>query len=532
MAVSGTPELAAYAGFIASDPIPLMRDSEWTGVVPYYEPTGAASTRFLIYIPDSGISGDQALVTTYTTGTATQWVIRYGNSPTGSLKVQAYDADGSVLLDSGFITFNVIGKKTRISLDLSQVGSDIEWDVSTLEPGASVGLTFGGTLSSQTLGRVLKVVASAGGGILDSAMGHISVQSAVESIHDLGPQLGAYDGESAGRRIERLCAEENISFTSAGDLDDSTKLGPQTPDTFINLITEAAETDLGLLYEPRNDLGLAYRTRTSLYNQAAMVALDYEEGHLAPPLEPVDDDQSTRNDVTTTRKSGSSARYVMESGPLSVADPPAGVGRYDEQVTVNVQSDGELLNQANWRVHLGTVDEARYPQITVDLSSPGVASDAGLTADVVFMDLGDRLTIDNQPAWLPPNQISQLVYGCSERMATYDWEITVNCVPESPWQVAVYGTSRYGTEYSTLNSSVTSSATSISVATSKGPLWTTSAGDLPLDIEIGGERMRVTAISGSSSPQTFTVTRHINGITKSHSSGSVVKLANPAVRAL
>ncbi|GIH27609.1 hypothetical protein Aph01nite_59190 [Acrocarpospora phusangensis] len=530
MTITGSPDLAAYDGFVSSDPIPLLEGSVWNGVVPYYASSNEATLRFLLAVPDAGISGDQALITMYTSGSATQWLIRYDDS-SGNLKVQSYDADGGVLLDTGFIAFPTKGLKLRVSLDLEQNGSNIDWVISTLEPGAPSGLTFNGTLNSHTFGRVNRVVVAPGGSVFDTAIGHVSVQATITSVHDLGPQLAGYDGETAGRRIERLCDEESIPFSSVGDLDDSTKMGAQRTDTLLNLLTEAAESDLGILYEPRTALGLSYRTRLSLYNQSAGVELDYEAGHLAPPLEPIDDDQAARNDITVTRRDGSSARASLDTGPLSTADPPLGVGRYSDQVTINVQSDGDLPNQAYWRLHLGTVDEARYPQVSMDLSSPGVSGDSGLTQDIIDMDIGDRLTIENQPAWLPPDLISQIVYGFSERMAPYDWDITVNCTPESPWQVAEYGTARYGTEYSTLSTSANSSTTSLSVATSKGPFWTTAPSDMPMDIVVGGERMTVTAISGASSPQTVTVTRSVNGVAKSHVSGSAVKLFTPAVRA-
>ncbi|WP_433519036.1 hypothetical protein ACQP2T_28065 [Nonomuraea sp. CA-143628] len=531
MTFTGTPDLASYTEFDSSDPIPLLADSVWTGVVPAYTVTGDASIRFLLAVPAAGISGDEALISIYGSGTAAQWVIRYGD-PGGDLKVQAYDEDGNVLLDSGFMVFAVTGKKLRVALDLDQNGANIDWDLSILEPGATSGLTAGGTLASRTLGQVQRIIVSVGGGITDTAIGHISVQSAITSIFDLGPQLAAYTGETAGRRIERLCDEEQITFTSVGTLDDSTAMGPQKPATLLDLIGDAADADMGILYEARNQVGLAYRTRSSLYNQAAAVALDYDARHLSPPLEPVDDDQNVRNDVTVTRNDGSSARAVVTTGPLSTAAPPNGVGRYDEQVTVNVAADTDLPDQANWRAHLGTVDEARYPQVTVNLASPGVSSDAALTADVIALDVGDRLTIDNPPSFLPPDQISQIARGYTETLTPKEWSITVNCTPETPYQVGVYGTDRYGTEYATLNSSATSSATSLSVATSKGPLWTTAAGDMPFDIAVGGEQMTVTAISGSSSPQTFTVTRHVNGVTKSHAAGAVLKLFTPAIRAL
>jgi hypothetical protein len=72
-------------------------------------------------------------------------------------------------------------------------------------------------------------------------------------------------------------------------------------------------------------------------------------------------------------------------------------------------------------------------------------------------------------------------------------------------------------------------------------VWTTTAAhssDFPFDIEVintgalSGERMTVTAITGSSSPQTFTVTRGVNGISVAHSSGATVRLWRPGQIAL
>ena len=41
---------------------------------------------------------------------------------------------------------------------------------------------------------------------------------------------------------------------------------------------------------------------------------------------------------------------------------------------------------------------------------------------------------------------------------------------------------------------------------------------------VGGERVTVTNITGASSPQTFTVTRSVNGVVKAHTSGTDVRL--------
>lgn len=89
---------------------------------------------------------------------------------------------------------------------------------------------------------------------------------------------------------------------------------------------------------------------------------------------------------------------------------------------------------------------------------------------------------------------------------------------------------RADTTGSTLASGVTSTGTTLSVATASGPLWSTT--DEPYDIVVGGEVMTVTTVTGASSPQSATVVRSVNGIVKAHSSGAVIRLAQPARAAL
>ena len=81
---------------------------------------------------------------------------------------------------------------------------------------------------------------------------------------------------------------------------------------------------------------------------------------------------------------------------------------------------------------------------------------------------------------------------------------------------------------------MSSSATTLSVATtnSGSPLWTTAAADFPFDVTIAGEQITVTNITGTSSPQTFTVTRSVNGVVKAQSAGAAVALFHAPILAL
>ncbi|MFF0136771.1 hypothetical protein ACFYRN_10020 [Streptomyces sp. NPDC005227] len=94
---------------------------------------------------------------------------------------------------------------------------------------------------------------------------------------------------------------------------------------------------------------------------------------------------------------------------------------------------------------------------------------------------------------------------------------------------------RGDTDGSQLAAGATSTATSLSVAVTAGPLWPTTAADpaeFPINVLIGGEEMRVTGASGTSSPQTFTVVRSVNSIVKAQTSGTDVRLADMPIIAL
>lgn len=79
-----------------------------------------------------------------------------------------------------------------------------------------------------------------------------------------------------------------------------------------------------------------------------------------------------------------------------------------------------------------------------------------------------------------------------------------------------------------LSASATSGATTISVATT-GPKFTVVGANLPVDIIIDDEELRVTAATGAT-PQVLTVTRGVNGTTAAaHSSGALVELARTYV---
>ena len=452
---------------------------------------------------------------------------------TTTVRLLLADADGGTIVSSDDTTPADIAALTsgwcRIAISANLVGGwAVMWQASGGTAGGLININLfdiAGSVTQVTTGTI----PSTFGGL---ALGHLAVFTSqltgwADDVY-AGADV-AYNGETAGARLVRLAAEENIPLELTGAVAQDQPMGYQTVATLLDTMQACADTDGGVLYEPRDVLGLAYRDRVSLYNQTPTV-IGFSQ--LVPPLDPEDDDQRTVNDVTVQRAGGISARAVLTSGALSTQTPPAGVGIYPATPTLSLFTDDQAPQIAGWLLHLGTVDENRYPVITVYLQR-----NTELLAAVSALDVGSRIQVSNPPLdKLPPGAIDQLVEGYTETLAQHRWEFALNCAPASPWTVGylddlVYG--RADTDGSSLATGATSTATSLSVATVAGAsLWTTSASDTPFNVLVGGERMTVTNVTGSSSPQTFTVVRSVNGVVKAQTSFTDVRLAEPTIIAL
>jgi hypothetical protein len=342
-----------------------------------------------------------------------------------------------------------------------------------------------------------------------------------------------YSGENAAQRLTRICSVGNIPFTLDGTAADTTIMGPQYSEAKLTQLRDAEATDLGILTEPRNGFGLLYRTMRSMMAQTPAVTLDHSAKQLAQPFEPTDDDTLTRNDMSVQRREGGSYRLTKESGTLSAANPPVGVGRYRDEATVNTLTDEQLPGIAAWLVANGTLDEARFPVITADLTLDGIKNTAGLDAACQAADIGDLLVLTQMAALSMYADVSLIILGYTETISdgAFKHVIKWNCAPGTLFRSAVYGSTpgsgpdRYDTGGSTLVSGVSTTATSLSVATVVGAaLWTTDATAWPFDIQVAGEQMRVTNVTGATSPQTLTVTRSVNGVVKSQAAGAEIRL--------
>ncbi|MET7452541.1 hypothetical protein ABZT03_11705 [Streptomyces sp. NPDC005574] len=516
---SGTLALASYDLFAASDPLPdLTAAAVYGGVAKYGDPT-ASQVRFLAAIPKAGLSDGKVVCAIdqvdYSAGSAQFWELYY--AATGNtLTLRQHASDGTALGVELPHTLDVRGRRLYVSVELEESGTGITRAVRLTDVTTGAVVAVSDTVAVTQLTRVASVqfgpasrsvVGPIGTQYLPGVtVGHVTVENAITATTALGARLNPI-GETAGRRIQRLCGEDAIPFEWIGELDDTVPLGAQPKQNPISVIQEAVLADGGMLYET-SERGLGYRTRASLYNQTPALVLDYAGFNLAEVPVPVEDDRYLQNRVVVT-VNGVSETYEETSGTLGTGQ----VGTYGETsgVTLNLATPAAatLRDQAAWRVHLGTVDEARYPKIAVNLAHPSITPD--MRRAILALRIGDRMQIVNMPgAWLPPDTVDLLVLGRDESISRFMHTLTFVCAPASPYNsvgVVDDPNARIDIDGSQLLTDVTSAGTSLTVVPSAGKsmLWTTAAADWPFDARMGGEVVRVTAVTGWLS-DTFTRT--------------------------
>lgn len=530
MRYGAAPEFASSDVFVGSAPLPLMQTARLRGIVPGYTSTGVVQARFVMQIPAAGAANGAILCRLNTGGTLAQWDLIYTTG--GNLTLTAYNSSGTSIGSLGPVAYAVDGELLFVSIELSQSGGNVSATVSTVAAGESVG----GTSSTSIAGTVTTcrvVTLNANGLLTDTTMGHVTVENAITTLFALGRPLAGWAGETAGRRVERLCSEAGITFLARGDLDDSAAMGPQGRATLLALMRECEATDGGILSEPRDRLGITYRPLSAAYSPGVALTLDGGGGSGGDlsDYDTTDDDQLTRNDITASRSGGSSYRVVDTDGPLGTDT----VGTYDDAPTVNVERDEDLPDQASWRLNLGTIDETRFPLVEVELGRAALVADTATTTAVLDADLGDGLDLTDPPATLPRTDVREVIVSRVVALGSHTYTARWVCQPAAGFDVAIYDyehpdePSRYSTEGSTVNGAHADPAdTTISVATPVGSVWGHGDGDFTIRIPETGERMLVTGITGTTSPQTFDVDRGVDGTTaKALAGGETVELARP-----
>lgn len=350
----------------------------------------------------------------------------------------------------------------------------------------------------------------------------------VELMAAFNSNVAAMDGHASETeidRLDRLSREERVRFNVLPGYD-GVPMGPQLIDTYLANVLDCEVTGGGTIGE--GNFGLTYIPRLARANRPAGITVDLSTyrvsaGKAPPVLAPILDDKDFRNEWEVSRPAGASA---------VAADFSRVQLEYGDSALPNVETDAQLPGDASWRLALSSLETLRWPGTPVDLkANPTMIGDwLGATCGLT------RVVRTGLPSIGPDGDQDEFLEGVEHTIRRRSWELQyVGSPAEVYTQVGVYGTDPEGSAYdsgtSTLAASYDDNDTSFSVATATGhALWVTGSGapNFPLDWEIDGIRITVTAISGSSSPQTATVQRSVDGYDKALDSGAAVRLWDPA----
>ncbi|MEU5361132.1 hypothetical protein ACFY9R_26605 [Streptomyces albidoflavus] len=450
----------------SSSPLPRLTAAAYLSAkVPASMPSGDWQVEF-VYTADDKVPADWAEVVSVSSpnGTVRRWQVLMKKDRGW---VRGYDSSGTDIVNQQVtLGADVFHDWLRLRLWASQSAGVVSWWVIWDRVGGragGIGRTFTGSA-----GRVSYVTANWDAGTEGWGFGHLTVlPSSNNGLMDNSDD--AFHGETAVERLTRLADEERIPLSRIAGALPTTRVGYQRQATILTLLEAAAAADGGILMEDPDRVGLIYRDRSSLYTQDPALTLSYTAPGLGPDLEPVDDDSAVRNDITVTRDGGSSGRATLTEGTLSVQPPPNGIGLYDEAVTLSIADDTQPEPVANWRLHLGTFDGARFPTVSVILHKPG--ADAHIPA-VLGLREGDLIRLTDLPPWVAHGPVDLIVEGWSETLEPYRWEVVFNCSPAGPWNTAVADHpvhAKADTDGSTLAAAVNETATTLSVQSTGAP---------------------------------------------------------------
>lgn len=405
-------------------------------------------------------------------------------------------------------------------------GTSAELDWIGVEPAVTTNHTLSTGLAPITVGNPTSWSIPADPDLIGASFGHVFFTDFIgnTAIDNAGT---AWTGELAPDRVTRVCAENNLPVTVTTSTSiPAQAMGPQVISTVATILSDAAHADNGLLHDAGTLGNLVYNSGTLRYNAAIAFTLNYNQHQIGDGLAATYDDQQLVTDWAISDNLGHSATFH---------DPNAS-DDYTRSSTLNVASYNQCLNEAGWNVHLGTYDAYRIPSISIDIRG----RNPELAQFVTPLSIPCRISPANLPSPYPAasfQSFDQFIEGWSALVDSVTWQMQFNCSPYAPWAVAVVDDATTGivdSDNSTLGANITVSTTSFTV--NVGTAWTTSAGDFPLDINIGGERIRLSSISGSAPTQTFNVAAGGRGfgltMPMAHNLNDPVHVWNPAIVAL
>lgn len=237
-------------------------------------------------------------------------------------------------------------------------------------------------------------------------------------------------------------------------------------------------------------------------------------------------------DSTPTRVTASAP--ITGSTTVSSALEAAGVRR---EVTLDTLAPtvADLHGIATW--HLNRARGLRATSLSVDLTT----AEHDLWSQTMHLRPGSRVTLAGLPVqWFGRSERDLIVTGWTETWGPGTCVVSLSTDAADEPAEAVWDTGRWvgvaGGEpgYLRLAAAVTATDTTITVTAGFiEQILTTDSADYPLDLDIAGERVRVTAAPTGTWTQTLTVVRGVSPTpARAHAAGDSVDIWTPATWAL
>ncbi len=496
--------LAAGVQFAADDtlegsgPLPMLSTSSYlsANLEAYTSPSpNRWSISWMLHL--DAVPGVENMLmdvfTTDATGSIVRWVFSLDST---TFRVRGYDGLGGLVgTVSSVYAAQLVGGWSMIRVTAAQNGANVDVTVYTVEPDGGTN-SFSGSIAA-TLGNVRAWRFLAGTGLDGAGVGHVAIYTGdPANLLTSRDEMEGMDGEHTYSRWYRVLAQTDYgNYVYYGDDSFSAfdqTMGPQPRVPLIDILREIQDAEVGLIHDGDDYGRLALVTRSYKANQVPWLYLNNSLGQLAPGLSPSYDADVLVNDFTASQPGGTSARFTDDASI-------AAEGRAQGSLAVNVQKVEDLFQHASWRVALGTVPELRIPQVNLNLrSSPE------LIYRYIHLFLGDRISITNLPSTYPNRTADVFVEGLTETLYRDSWTATLDCSPGYSYNLLTLDSdseitedSKLDTDGSTLYAAISSSATSMDVVTTSGPLWTTDDAQFPISLNVAGEKITATDIAAS-----------------------------------
>lgn len=435
-AIAGSLETPDFTGHGARAPIGPANAPPW----------GFGGT---IAIPAAGLTPGTNLLAGECGGSGASvstFVLEYTSATALTFKVQySSGAVASTSLGSLTSTFpgGVDGRQVFAYVAALPTGADVAWavtisNVTPVEPFAQ--LTATGTLTAQTVGPLAAITVATEAGTSSTlgtnglSVGHVFATSTAVHTSSIYRRAAArgWAGFPASEVAYAVARDQGYKMLLVYPPVDTATSGVLESSTAYQALADLEFAVQALLSDAAGFVGVEWKPLPVLESKAPVFEFVYS-GDVFAEIEVTDDDAVLTNEVTITSTTQGQARAVVEFGALG--SQSGGIGRYARDYTVPVLGQAQAADLAGWLTHLGTVDAARWPRLTLRMGGAGVAG-----FSVPTVSVGDTVRVSGLPLWVAGvESVDLVVLGFSETLNSAEWLMTLHTRLAQGYRVATPG---------------------------------------------------------------------------------------------